>query len=208
MLYSEIKRETLGHINQYSIAGSPIAASYNNQADYLSRIPVLINEGVMNIRTFVKPDPVVFELVNGENYGGMIRYELPEDFWSLKTGGVSVIRNGQFCKTNNYRLMGKKYILTPADSYGVYTVEYYKYPNKLPLDNTLTEAYELEEDPEVIQAATYYAAANLVMYDDEHAYACLYNDYESRLGRISPGITVEVHPVDDAYSFNDWGCDG
>lgn len=208
MLYSEIKRETLGHINQYSIAGSPIAASYNNQADYLSRIPLLINEGVMNIRTLVKPEPVVFPLTEGEEYGGMWRYELPEDFWSLKTGGVSVIRDGQFRKTNNYRLMGKKYILIPKNADGQFSVEYYKYPNKLPLDNTLTDAFDLEEDPEVIQAATYYAAANLVMYDDEHACACLYNDYESRLGRISPGITVEVRPVDDAYCFHDWGCDG
>ena len=66
MLYSEIKREVLGHIDQYSMAGTPVAASYNNQADYLSRIPVLINEGLVNIRTLVKPDPVVLPLENGE----------------------------------------------------------------------------------------------------------------------------------------------
>ena len=208
MFYSEIKRETLGHINQYSIAGSPIAASYNNQADYLNQLPILVNEGIMNIRTLVKPEPAVFALVEGEEYGGMMRYTLPDDFWSLKSGGVSVIRAGQFHKTNNYRLMGKKFILVPKDADGQFSVEYYRYPNKLPTDNTLTDTFELVEDPEVIQAATYYAAANLVMYDDEHAYACLYNDYESRLGRISPGITVEVQPVDDAYGFNDWGCGG
>lgn len=205
MLYSEIKRETLGHINQYSIAGSPISASYNNQADYLSRIPILINEGLMNIRTLVKPEPVVYPLVDGEDYGDMIRYELPNDFWSLKTGGISVIHDGRFRKTNNYQLMGRKYILIPKKAEGSYTVEYYKYPNKLPIGNTLTDTFDLDEDPEVIQAATYYAAANLVMYDDEHAYACLYNDYESRLGRISPGITAEVKPVDDAYIFQSWG---
>lgn len=201
MLYSEIKREVLGHIDQYSMAGTPVAASYNNQADYLSRIPVLINEGLVNIRTLVKPDPVVLTLENGEEYGGMMRYELPEDFWNLKTGGVSVIRNGQFHKTNEYRLQGKKYILTPKTE-GVYTVEYYKYPDLLPLDKTLTDAFELEEDIEVIQTATYYAAANLVMREDEFMYASLYNDYESRLSRISPGITVEVQQVEDAYLFN------
>ena len=201
MLYSEIKREVLGHIDQYSMAGTPVAASYNNQADYLSRIPVLINEGLVNIRTLVKPDPVVLPLENGEEYGGMMRYELPEDFWNLKTGGVSVIRNGQFHKTNEYRLQGKKYILTPKTE-GVYTVEYYKYPDLLPLDETLTDAFELEEDIEVIQTATYYAAANLVMREDEFMYASLYNDYESRLSRISPGITVEVQQVEDAYLFN------
>ena len=201
MLYSEIKREVLGHIDQYSMAGTPVAASYNNQADYLNRIPVLINEGLVNIRTLVKPDPVVLPLENGEEYGGMMRYELPEDFWNLKTGGVSVVRNGQFRKTNDYRLQGKKYILTPKTE-GVYTVEYYKYPDLLPLDRTLTDAFDLKEDIEVIQTATYYAAANLVMREDEFMYASLYNDYESRLSRISPGITVEVQQVEDAYLFN------
>lgn len=200
MLYSEIKRETLGHINQYSMAGSPVAASYNNQADYLNRIPLLINEGVLNVRTLVKPEPVVFSLQSGEEYGDMIRYELPDDFWTLKTGGVTVIRDGRFQKTNNYRLQGKKYVLIPKRAEGSYSVEYYKYPNKLPLKPE--DDFELEEDIEVIQAATYYAAAQLVLLEDEFAYASLYNDYESRLGRITRGVTVEVQPVEDSYSFN------
>ena len=200
MLYSEIKRETLGHINQYTMAGSQVPASYNNQEDYLNRIPLLINEGVMNIRTLVKPEPVLFKLVSGEDYGDMIRYELPEDFWSLKTGGVSLIRDDRFEKTNQYRLIGKKHILVPQKARGSYTVEYYKYPNRLPIDKT-PDDFDLDEDIEVIQAATYYAAANLVMLEDEFAYSSLYNDYESRLTRISRGITVEVQPVEDAYCF-------
>lgn len=205
MLYSEIKRETLGHINQYSMAGSQVSPSYNNQADYLNRIPLLINEGVMNIRTLVKPEPVLFRLTSGDDVGDMIRYELPEDFWSLKTGGVSVVYRNHFEKTNQYRLYGKKYILIPQNAPGSYTVEYYRYPNRLPLDNTLTDDFDLDEDIEVIQAATYYAAANLVMLEDEFAYGSLYNDYESRLTRISRGITAEVLPVQDEYHFFNLG---
>ena len=205
MFYSEIKRETLGHIDQYSMAGSPVAASYNNQADYLNRLPVLINEGLVNIRTLVKPDPVVLTLTDGEEYGDLIRYELPGDFWMLKTGGVSIIHRGHFMKTNEYRLQGKKFILTPKTE-ATYTVEYYKYPDLLPLDRTLTDSFELNEDIEVIQAATYYAAANLVMREDEFMYASLYNDYESRLSRISPGVTVEIQPVQDAYAFEAGWC--
>ena len=67
----------------------------------------------------------------------------------------------------------------------------------------MTDEYELDEDPEVIQAATYYASAYLVLQEDEFAFASLYNDYESRLGRISPGITVEGQPVEDSYGT--WG---
>ena len=202
MKYADIKRAVLSHINQYTMAGSQVAPSYNNQADYLNRIPVLLNEALVNIRTLVKPIPVVLPLENGEPYGGMVRYELPEDCWTIKTGGVSVIRGGKFQRTNQYRLQGKKYILVPED--GSYTVEYYRYPVQLPLDNTLTDSYELDEDPEVIQTATYYASAYLVLQEDEFAYATLYNDYESRLGRISPGITAEGQPVEDSYGLN-WG---
>ena len=202
MKYADIKRAVLSHINQYTMAGSQVAPAYNNQADYLNRIPVLLNEALVNIRTLVKPIPVVLPLTDGEPYGGMIRYELPPDCWTIKTGGVSVIRGGKFQRTNQYRLQGKKYILVPED--GSYTVEYYRYPVQLPLDNTLTDSYEVEEDPEVLQAATYYASAYLVLQEDEFAYATLYNDYESRLGRISPGITAEVQPVEDSYGLN-WG---
>lgn len=204
MLYSDIKRATLSHINQYSMTGVPVASSYNNQEDYLNRIPLYINEALVNIRTLVKPEPVVFPLEDGEDYGGMIRYEMPDDFWSLRSGGVSVIRNGRFEPTNEYRLQGKKYILIPADADGDFSVEYYRYPEQLPLD--AKDSYELDEDLEVIQAATYYAAANLVLQEDEFMYASLYNDYETRLGRISRGVAAEVSTVQDAYCFSGGDC--
>lgn len=201
MLYSEIKRETLSHINQYTMAGSQISTFYNNQADYLNRIPQLINEALVNIRTLVKPEPVVYPLTDGEDYGDMIRYELPADFWSLKTGGVTMIRDGRFQKTNDYRLQGKRFVLVPKSAESSYTVEYFRYPNQLPIDKTLTDNFNLEEDIEVIQAATYYAAANLVLLEDEFAYASLYNDYESRLTRIAPVVTAEVFTTGDVYNF-------
>lgn len=203
MLYRDIKREVLGHINQYSIAGAQVSPSYNNQADYLARIPQLINEGLVNVRTLVKPEPVVLQLdpeaMAPERLGDLLRFKLPDDFWSLRTGGFSVVEDGRFKKTAQYRLQGKQYVLVPAKSGGIYILEYYKYPEQLPLNPE--DTYELQEDLEVIQAATYYAAANLVMLEDEFAYASLYNDYESRLTRISPGITAELQPVEDVYAF-------
>ena len=200
MLYSEIKRETLSHIHRYTVAGKAVSVNYNNQADYLNRIPVFINEALVNILTLVKRDPVVYPLTEGEVYGDFTRYELPRDFYALRTGGVSRIRNGKFEPTNNYRLQGKRYVLIPRDAEAEYTVEYYRYPNLLPLD--AKDSFNLDEDIEVIQTATYYAAAQLAMYDDEFAYASLYNDYESRLSRLSPGVTTQVQPVDDVYHFS------
>ena len=205
MLYSEIKRETLSHIHRYTVAGKPVSASYNNQADYLNRIPVFINEALVNILTLVKREATVYPLTDGEEYGDCLRHELPDDFYTLRSGGVSRIRNGRFEPTNNYRLQGKKYILIPKGEDGEYTVEYYRYPNLLPLD--AKDSFNLKEDIEVIQTATYYAAAQLALYDDEFLYASLYNDYESRLSRLSPGISTEARAVDDAYGFTAGWCE-
>lgn len=199
MRYSTIKRSVLSHIDQYSVAGTPVAKTYNNQEDYLLRIPELINEALVTIRTTVKPAPQVHTLWGGQEHGDMMRFFLPENFWTLRSGGVSVVRDGEFRKTNNYRLQGK-YILVPKNS-GTYTIEYYKYPERLPPVEDLTDDFDLDEDIEVIQAATYYAAANLVLREDEFMYTALFNDFESRLMRLSNGITTEVHPVEDAYSF-------
>ena len=197
--YAEIKRAVLGLINQYSIAGATVVSSYNNQADYLLRIPSLVNSGLVNVRTLVKPDPMVLALTDSaEEYGGLLRYSLPADFWALRSGGVSRVRDGRIESTNQYRLQGKQFVLVPDDGH-IYSVEYYRYPAQLPADPK--DNYELDEDPEVINAAIYYAAANLVMYDNEFAYASLYNDYESRLSRIGHHVTAEVRAVDDEYQF-------
>lgn len=199
MRYADIKRAVLSHINQYTMVGSPVAPSYNNQADYLNRIPTLMNEALVNIRTFVKPLPVVYDLVGGEEYGDYMRYELPSDFWSLRSGGVTIIRDGHYMKTNNYHLQGAKYILVPE---GDCTIEYYRYPELLPMDGSIPDDYEVNEDLEVLQTATYYVSAYLVLQEDEFAYAQLYNDYESRLARIAPRVTVENIPIKDV--FFDW----
>ena len=83
------------------------------------------------------------------------------------------------------------------------TAEYLIEKIKAAIIIAVKKNYEVEEDPEVIQTATYYASAYLVLQEDEFAYTTLYNDYESRLGRSSPGITAEVQPVEDSYGT--WG---
>lgn len=204
MRYVDIRREVLGHINQYSIAGTQVASSYNNQADYLSRIPQLINEGLVNIMTLVKKEPVVYPLTDGERVGDFVRYTLPEDFFSLRTGGFCRVDGGHFERCNDYKLQGKRFLLVPASLTGSFTAEYYRWPHQLPLSPA--DDFELEEDLDVIQTATYYAAAQLVMFENEFAYASLYNDYESRLSRLGPGVTMEASSTDDVYGFSaGWG---
>lgn len=211
--YKELKREILGHINQYSKAGTEVASSYNDQQDYLNRIPQLLNTALVSIRTARDGKPLIKsvtypEATQTENatppteIGGFVLYTLPDDFWSLKTGSVARVIGGHFIKTNEFRMQGRHHIMLPKD--GTFYIEYYAYPVQVPLN--IQDAATIEEDPDVIQTATFYVAANLVMYEDEFMYSALYNEYESHLSRLSNGLEMEVGNVRDVYLFAyDWG---
>jgi hypothetical protein len=54
MTYQECKNQVLKLLNQYTIAGNAVADGYNNQADYIRRIPSLINDAMMEISTTVR----------------------------------------------------------------------------------------------------------------------------------------------------------
>ena len=56
MTYGELKNRVLELIFSYSVAGSQIPATYNNQADYIAMIPGLVNNGQMDICYFCKTD--------------------------------------------------------------------------------------------------------------------------------------------------------
>ena len=44
MKYGELRDQVLKLLNQYTVAGDPVAETYNNQADYLKRIPTFAND--------------------------------------------------------------------------------------------------------------------------------------------------------------------
>ena len=44
MKYGELRDQVLKLLNQYTVAGAPVAETYNNQADYLKRIPSFAND--------------------------------------------------------------------------------------------------------------------------------------------------------------------
>ena len=59
LTYGELKRRVLELIFSYSIAGSVIPETYNNQADYIAMIPGLVNNGQMDIATSTKRIPAM-----------------------------------------------------------------------------------------------------------------------------------------------------
>ena len=232
-------------INQSTVAGEDVALSYNNQADYVRRIPRFLNQAILKIRTTVRPERRIAKLTGGSRIGDGILYPLPSDCRQFLSGGVWFLpdrglpsdrgglsdrqppsgggalsdrrspsdREGME-RTQHYQLLGQS-ILVPgrgggmtADSLlldGDYYVEYEAYPVQLPTDPDNSrippDDWELDETPEIIQAAEYYAAAMLVMMEDEFTYASLMNEYEDRRARMSPRATAETRSLEDPYAF-------
>ena len=201
MTYREIKRRVLEHINRATIAGQEVSPAYNGQSDDLMRIPGLINEAVVSIRTLARPETGVFTPEEGESMYGMKKYELPTDFRSMKGGGVYQVKDGRLESFGGWRLFGSRAILLPE---GRFLVEYCRYPDLLPEDPE--EDFDYVQDVEVLYAAIYYAAANLVMPEDEFVYSALMRDYENRFARMIAPVACTTGSVGDVYAS--FGGDG
>ena len=57
MTYGTLKKRVMQLIFSYSVAGSEIPDTYNNQADYLAMIPSLVNDVEMDVATTVRRLP-------------------------------------------------------------------------------------------------------------------------------------------------------
>ena len=201
MTYREIKRRVLEHINRATIAGQEVSPAYNGQSDDLMRIPGLINEAVVSIRTLARPETGVFTPEEGESMYGMKKYDLPTDFRSMKGGGVYQVKDGRLESFGGWRLFGSRAILLPE---GRFLVEYCRYPDLLPEDPE--EDFDYVQDVEVLYAAIYYAAANLVMPEDEFVYSALMRDYENRFARMIAPVACTMGNIGDVYAS--FGGDG
>ena len=197
MQYRNIKRAVLELTDNYSVAGETVSPAYNNQSDALKKIPGLVNQALLDIRTGPAPERSVCRLEGGERLpNGWRQHALPGDFWRLCSGGVRKLSGDGPQPTNEYRLLGERALLAPE---GVYMAEYYHYPEQLPDDPA--DDYECGETAEVLRIACLYAAACLMRSEDEFAYTTLFNEYESRLSRLTPAISAEIGATRDVYGF-------
>ena len=199
MTYIELKRKVLELMNQYSVAGTAISPAYNNQSDYIRRIPGLLNDALLRIRTEARPRIATHSFSNeGQQYGDKRMFSLPHGYRGIKTGGVYRIVDGKFEAFGQYRLLGESRILFPDDN-ASYMIEYYADPDYLPADPS--DEYCADEDPEILTAACYFAAAMLVVDKNEYHYAALYNEFTRRLTGLVRPQTAEITPIVDVYGF-------
>lgn len=210
MTYGDVKDAALQLINRYSIAGTKIASSYDNQADYLLRISPLVNDAQVYIATTGKkiPELVVLSALSMELHGQMYMVTLPENCW--QPSGAGLLRfsassgdgSPGYWRDKNYFVAGDRRLLIPVETVGgsdEIMVEYFRYPTRLPA--LPMDAAALDNTVEAQELVPYYVAAHLVLAEDAYAQAALYNEFETRLARLSDVPAVEYAEIRDVYDF-------
>lgn len=201
MKYGEFKDYVLQLINQYSANGDELEASYNDQADYIMRIPHLLNAAMLDITANAQPLVGVMhpmEELQEDLGNGWTRVTVPEDFMRMTEDGIPVIRHGRQTRIKAYYLVGgdKVDIRNDLMRYGV--LEYCREPVRV--DTTPgagIDSVALDGSLEAQTAAAYYVAAMLVLQDDAFAYSALRNEYDDRLSSMKKRLRAESYFVED-----------
>lgn len=203
MNYGQVKLASLRLINSATIAGTEIALTYNNQADYVQAIPLLVDDAQMYIATTVKPiaELVALDELPRSDAGSFWVYTLPDNCWQIMHGGLirsfkNDLDRQAINRFHDYRLYGKDRLFVPKRVEHL-ALEYYRYPQSV--GSEPDDSVELDNTPDTHAAIPYYVAAHLVMYDDSFRYASLYNEFETRLGRLGAPMRTETELMDDVY---------
>ena len=198
MTYGELKNRVLELIFSYSVAGSQIPATYNNQADYIAMIPGLVNNGQMDIATSVKriPAMVLLSELESEQVGERVLYKLPADCWMPFTGGLLFPKNWRYERFFGYRIIAGKLEL-PRHAPDGMALEYWRYPERVSAETS--DDTVLDNTPDVHECLVFYVAAHLLAYDDAYRYTVFLNMYEERISRLKEPIWIEPGPIEDIY---------
>lgn len=208
MNYGQIRDRALQLINQYSVAGQTVALSYNNQADYIKKIPALINDGLELLCTTYRRlrTSAALPTLGRVRFGENTAYVLPDDFWQMSSAGmVTFDKEGALVRWHRYHMLDEKMFVLDGKAPHPLIVEYYRHPRLL--SESPKDSEELDGPIEAQIILPYYVAAHLVLLDNAFAYASLYNEFESRAARLIELPQAEVGVVDDYYSPGDWEGD-
>ena len=200
MTYGELKKRVLQLIFSYSVAGSEIPATYNNQADYLAMIPGLVNNGQMDIATSVKRLPAQAALsdLETETVNGRLLYKLPADCWIPFTGGLLFERSRRYERFFGYRFISGFIELQRCAPSGL-LLEYWRYPELI--DSLTSDSTELDNTPDVHECLVFYVAAHLLAYDDPYRYTVFKKMYEERMSRLREPVWLEPGHIRNLYSW-------
>lgn len=197
MTYGEMKKYVLKLLNRYSIGGEPVAASYNDQADIMVRIPELTRDAVQYIATTCRRLREVAPLSAPDRVGDFYLYQLPDDCYQLCGGLLRLTKGGDAVRYRGYRVVGGRQLLLPVSDEGTYLVEYFRYP--VVPDGEPDDGDFLDCPPEAQTAVAYYVAAHLAMEDHNYLHAALHNGFELKMLRLQEGVAAECGVAEDVY---------
>lgn len=187
MNYQWAQDTVLKLIDRYSVAGTPMALSYNNQADFVAKIPALLDDALSLIAATVRKMPKTVRLKDlaCETVGEMRVYTLPEDCLQVcpsSAEGAGLLDDSHLA-------------LTGGAGDGMLT--YYRRP--VLLGDAPASETELDGTREMQMASVYYAAAHLMLHEDDYAYKALLVEWERRLGRLMPLPRTETRCIENVY---------
>lgn len=194
-------------LNQYSITGTLVPLSYNDQADTELRMINLINDAQMQIAITVKPIEVKMEIEVPEPEKNEpiaeIATEMPEDFIDM-TALYFTSKRGRVTRTVDasvYKWIGDTTLILPGVPLGTYTLMYSRYPERYSKDVSFDT--ELDNTPDTHEIIPYFVAAMIALDENPKAYSALYNVWETRLSRLGmKNPKASAVRVDDVYGFD------
>ena len=196
-------------LNHYTIAGSLVPLTYNDQADDRNRMVNLINDAQMEIATTNRPIECIMTYVVPEEPLNTpitdIVVDFPEDFCEFQSIRFTPVKghNRQSKYARYYKRVGEHYIILPSKPAGTYEIEYSRFPVRYTKDTPLTT--ELDNTPDTHEAIPYFVAAMIAIDDNPKLYYALYNVWETRLARMGlKQAHAESTQVDDLYGFSDF----
>ena len=128
-------------LNQYSIVGSVVPLSYNDQADMQNRMVALINDAQMQIATTVKPIDEHMNFIVPKIPASVppadVPYLMPDDFNYAIAVHFTPLGGHGMIDAARYKWVGERTLLVPNRPAGVYSVEYCRFPVRYPKDVSL-----------------------------------------------------------------------
>lgn len=208
MTYGDFKSFVLGLINQAQAQGKVLDEQYNDQADYLQRIPGLYNAAMLELASEAVTlvgvmEPIASPTVRPCN--GFVAVMVPNDFIGMTGDGIPVIRDGQMTRVKGYYMVGASTVMVREDLVRNGILEYRRRPQRLPMDPAnIDDSKRLDGTEEMQTAAAYYTAAMLVLQDDAFAYSALRNEYDDKLSEMKRRLRAETFFVDSScdIAFN------
>lgn len=198
MTYGQMRDRVLMLLNQYSIADGKIRVTYNNQADYLTRVPGAVNEALVYLATTARRLRKVRQLEEAERTGTWRVFALPEDCWQVCSGGVfRLSADGSVERTNGFRLLGEDRLAVAgaADGAGCWNISGIRYCCGRSR-RTATSSTVRRSAPGAVAC---YAAAQLAALDDASLQAALYNEFENRLSRLGELPVANREEIGNMY---------